>query len=64
MLSILIAMLVIIGLAAVVVLYVAFPHRGEEVPHAPWVGDAMRKGVEMLPTLDNQHEQERESTNV
>jgi hypothetical protein len=64
MLSILLAMLVIIGLAAVVVLYVAFPHRGEEVPHAPWVGDAMRKGVEMLPTLDNQHEQERESTNV
>ena len=64
MLSILLAMLVIIGLAAVVVLYVAFPHRGEEVPHAPWVGDAMRKGVEMLPTLDNQHEQERQSTNV
>ena len=64
MLSILLAMLVIIGLAAVVVLDVACPHRGEEVPHAPWVGDAMRKGVEMLPTLDNHHEQERESTNV
>ena len=44
----------IIVLAGVVVLYVAFPHRGEEVPNAPWVGDAMRKGVDRLPTLDNQ----------
>ena len=25
-------------------------------PHAPWVGDAMRKGVQLLPTLDNQGE--------
>jgi len=58
MLSIVVAMLVIIVLAGTVVLYVAFPHRGEDVPHTPWVGDAMRKGVEMLPTLDNQRERE------
>jgi len=62
MLSIVVAMLVIIILAGIVVLYVAFPHRGEDVPHTPWVGDAMRKGVEMLPTLDNQRE--RESSDV
>ena len=62
MLSIVVAMLVIIVLAGTVVLYVAFPHRGEDVPHTPWVGDAMRKGVEMLPTLDNQRE--RESSDV
>jgi len=62
MLSIVVAMLVIIILAGFVVLYVAFPHRGEDVPHTPWVGDAMRKGVEMLPTLDNQRE--RESSDV
>jgi hypothetical protein len=60
MLSIVLAMLVILVLAGTVVLYVAFPHRGEEMPHAPWVGDAMRKGVELLPTLDNQQERERE----
>jgi hypothetical protein len=60
MLSIFLAMLVILVLAGTVVLYVAFPHRGEEMPHAPWVGDAMRKGVELLPTLDNQQEREHE----
>lgn len=60
MLSIVLTMLVILVLAGTVVLYVAFPHRGEEMPHAPWVGDAMRKGVEMLPTLDNQEEQSQE----
>ena len=54
MISIVLAMFVIMVLAGLVVLYVAFPHRGEDVPHTPWVGDAMRKGVEMLPTLDNQ----------
>jgi hypothetical protein len=60
LLSIVVAMLVILVLAGTIVLYVAFPHRGEEMPHTPWVGDAMRKGVEMLPTLDNQRERERE----
>ena len=58
--SILLAMLAILLLAGLIVLYVAYPHRGEEVPHTPWVGEAMRKGVEMLPTLDNQSEDQRE----
>ena len=48
------AMLVILALAGAVVLYVAYPHRGAEVPRTPWVGVAMRKGVNALPTLDNQ----------
>ena len=47
-------MFAIIGLAGLVVLYVAYPHRGEESRTRPWVGDAMRKGVDALPTLDNQ----------
>ncbi|HJR37918.1 MAG TPA: hypothetical protein VJ819_05995 [Nocardioidaceae bacterium] len=51
-------MLVIMVLAGLVVLYVAFPHRGEEMPHTPWVGDAMKRGVERLPTLDNQRERQ------
>ena len=58
MIPIIVAMIVIVLLAAAVVLYVAFPHRGEEMPHAPWVGEAMRKGVQRLPTLDNQREQQ------
>lgn len=56
MVPIVLTMLVIMVLAAVVVLYVAFPHRGEEMPRTPWVGDAMKKGVNRLPTLDNQRE--------
>ena len=53
-------MALITVVAGVVVLYVAFPHRGEEMPHTPWVGEAMRKGVDRLPTLDNQRSWERE----
>jgi hypothetical protein len=49
-------MLAIMLIAGVIVLYVAFPHRGEDMPHTPWVGDAMRRGVQLLPTLDNQRE--------
>ncbi|HSE69923.1 MAG TPA: hypothetical protein VLA97_04125 [Nocardioidaceae bacterium] len=60
MISILLAMLAIMLVAGVIVLYVAFPHRGEEVPHTPWVGDAMRKGVDLLPTLDNQRAREHQ----
>ena len=48
-----VAMLVILVLAGLVVLYVAFPHRGEDLPAVPWLGNAMRKGVDVAPTLDN-----------
>ena len=58
MIWIVVAMLAIMLLAGMVVLYVAFPHRGEVVPRAPWVGDAMRKGVNQLPTLDNQRQRQ------
>lgn len=61
---IVLAMLVIMILAGVVVLYVAFPHRGEEMPRTPWVGDAMRKGVDRLPTLDNQRARDEEHSDV
>jgi hypothetical protein len=54
--SILLAMLGIVLVACLIVVYVAYPHRGEDVPTAPWVGTAMRKGVDMLPTLDNQND--------
>ncbi len=47
------AMLGILVLAGIVVLYVAFPHRGEQVPAAPWLGKVLRKGVDVAPTLDN-----------
>ena len=59
MIWILVAMLGIVALAVLVVLYVAYPHRGEDVPNAPWVGEAMRKGVNLLPTLDNQSDEQK-----
>lgn len=51
--TLVIAMLVILVLAGLVVLYVAFPHRGESIPAAGWLGKVMRKGVDSAPTLDN-----------
>ncbi len=51
MLTIVIAMTVILLLCGVVVVYVAFPHRGEDLPGAPWLGRAMRRGARSLPTV-------------
>ena len=58
MIAVLLAMLVILLLAALVVVYVAYPHRGQDVPNALWLGDAMRKGVARLPTIDNEREKQ------
>ena len=55
---ILLAMLLIVLTACLVVVYVAFPHRGQDVPRMAWVGRAMRRGVDRLPTLDNQAQQQ------
>ena len=52
MLLIGLAMLVILVVSGLVVAYVAFPHRDKEMPHAPWLGDAMNKATDALPTLD------------
>ncbi|HEU4811863.1 MAG TPA: hypothetical protein VFT00_06960 [Nocardioides sp.] len=56
MLVVTLVMLVIVALAALVVTYVAYPHRGEEVPAAPWLGDAMARAVEAAPTLPSEEE--------
>ncbi len=53
MLWMLVAMLVTLAVAGVVVAYVAFPHRGEDLPGAPWLGEAMKRGVDALPTLED-----------
>jgi hypothetical protein len=43
---------VILAVAAVVVVYVAYPHRGEEMPAAPWLGDAMSRAADAMPTVE------------
>ncbi len=52
MTQIVVAMVVIVLLAGVVVVYVAFPHRGEDLPGVPWLGRLMRKGADSLPTVE------------
>jgi hypothetical protein len=53
-LTVIITMAAILIVAAVVVVYVAFPHRNQDVPGAPWLGDALKRGVDALPTLDDE----------
>jgi hypothetical protein len=60
--TVLLAMFGILVVAGLVVVYVAYPHRGQDVPTAPWVGEAMRKGVRRLPTLDNQSDEQKYET--
>lgn len=53
MLYIVIAMLVSLLSAGLVVLYVAYPHRGERVPGVPWLGDALGKAADAAPVLED-----------
>jgi hypothetical protein len=54
-----VVMALILVLAGLVVAYVAYPHRGEEMPAAPWLGEAMAKAVEAAPTLDPEGDERR-----
>jgi len=49
---IVISMVVIVGVAGLVVAFVAFPHRGEELPGVPWLGETMNRAAEAMPTID------------
>ena len=49
---IVVVLLLALVLAAAVMLYAAYPYRGEETPFYPRVGEVLRRGVESLPTLD------------
>lgn len=51
MLFIVITMLVCLVVAGLVVLYVAYPHRGERMPAAPWLGDALSRAAEATPVI-------------
>ena len=45
-------LLLALVLAAAVILYAAYPYRGEATPLTPLVGQALRRGVDALPTID------------
>lgn len=62
MLPVVVVMVLILVLAGLVVLYVAYPHRGEEVPAAAWLGEMMTKAVEAAPTIaPEEHDAEERS---
>jgi hypothetical protein len=46
------SMVLIVLVAGVVTAYVAFPHRGEDLPGVPWLGRLMRRGARSLPTVE------------
>jgi hypothetical protein len=48
-----VAMLAILIVAGAVVAYVVFPHSGHKMPVVPWLGDAMGKAVDSLPTQES-----------
>ena len=50
--TIVVVLLLALVLAAAVMLYAAYPYRGEDTPLTPLLGRAMRRGVDSLPTLD------------
>lgn len=58
MVAVVVVMVLILLVAGVVTAYVAYPHRGEEMPAVPWVGDAMAKAADAMPLLEEENEVE------
>ena len=46
-----VAMLLIVGVAGLVIVYTVFPHRGQKMPYATKLGEAMERAVDTAPTL-------------
>ncbi len=57
MVPIVVAMVLILVLAGLVAVYVAYPHRGERMPATPWLGDAMAKAADAAPVLEDEDDQ-------
>ncbi len=54
MLFVALAVLLSLVVSAVVVLYVAYPYRGEPMPVTPWLGDAMERATDAAPVIDDE----------
>lgn len=59
MLWMLIFLFLALVVAGAVVVYVLYPFRDEQVPYVPWLGEALRKGVDALPTIDHESRSRR-----
>jgi hypothetical protein len=51
--TVVLVLLIALALAAVVIVYAAYPYRGEETPVSPRVGRALKRGVESMPTIEH-----------
>ncbi len=60
MLVLALLMVLVLVIAGAVVLYVAFPHRGEAVPGAPWLGGAMQRSVDSIGDLLDRPDDDRD----
>lgn len=49
---IVVVVLLALVLAAAVIVYAAYPYRGQATPVSPRIGEAMTRGVGSLPTID------------
>ncbi|WP_110181736.1 hypothetical protein [Nocardioides solisilvae] len=58
MLTIVLVMLFTLLAAGAVLAYVAFPHRGEDLPVLPEAGRAVRRRLGALPVLDEEEAEE------
>lgn len=56
MLTVVVVMVLILLVAGGVAAYVAYPHRGEELPAAPWLGEAMAKAAGAAPLIEVEYE--------
>ncbi|TIC88126.1 hypothetical protein E8D34_07530 [Nocardioides sp. GY 10113] len=52
MLFMVLGMVISMVAAGLVVLYVAYPHRGQRMPGVPWVGEAMGRAADAAPVID------------
>jgi hypothetical protein len=59
--AIVVVLLLALALAAAVMIYAAYPYRGEDTPVTPRLGRAMRRGVDSLPTLDPEQRSDLDS---
>ena len=56
MLFIVVAMFVVLVIAGLVIVYAAYPHRGEEMPRASWLGEAMTRAADAAPVIEPEAE--------
>ena len=57
MVAVVVVMVLILLLAGAIAVYVAFPHRGEELPGAPWLGEAMERAADATPLIEVEYQE-------